>query len=218
MYIIIVGAGGIGRRLTELTLSDGHHNVVVIDKSQIRCENIARKFDAVAIHADATQEETLDELDIKKADFLIATTNDDATNLLIVSFAKNRGVKNLIAVVNQEESKPLYMEKGVRMVKKPDSIMAEMIYKSIKYPYVEGYLNINNHAEVIRLPLKKESFFLGKTIKEVWVQQKSLVISIERKKDFIIPTEEIIFEEGDIITALIPKDKIDKVVKLFSEK
>jgi trk system potassium uptake protein TrkA len=217
MYIIIVGAGGIGRRLTELCLSEGHNNIVVIDKDQVKCEDIARKYDAATIHADATQEEILDELDIKKADVLIATTNDDATNLLIVSFAKNRGVKNLISVVNQDESKCLYQEKGVRVVKKPDMLMAEMIYKSIKYPTIEGYLNVNAHAEVIRLPLNKDSYFFGRTIKDVWTQQKGLVIGIEREKRFIIPTEEIQFSEGDIITVLVPKEKVDKVVKLFSE-
>ena len=34
MYIVIVGAGGIGRRLTEIALRDGRHNVIVIDKDQ----------------------------------------------------------------------------------------------------------------------------------------------------------------------------------------
>jgi len=90
MYIVIVGAGGIGKRLTELALKDGHHNVIVIDKDQANCEEIARKYDAVAINADATQEETLDESEVRKADVLVATTNDDATNLLVVSLAKNK--------------------------------------------------------------------------------------------------------------------------------
>ena len=216
MYIIIVGASGIGRRLTELCLADAHHNLVIIDKDQDKCEEMARKYDAVAVHADATKEEILDELDIKKADVLIATTDDDATNLLITSFAKNRGVKNLISVVNQDESKPLYMEKGVRMIKKPDMIMAEMIFKSIKYPTIEGYMNVNDHAEVIRLPLMKNSYFFGKSIKDVWVQQKGLVICIERSGEFFIPTEDILFSEGDILTILVPKEKVDKVVRLLS--
>ena len=64
MYIVIIGAGGIGRRLTEMALKEGKHNVIVIDKNQERCEEIARKYDAIAINADATQEETLDELKI----------------------------------------------------------------------------------------------------------------------------------------------------------
>ena len=34
MYIVIIGAGGIGRRLTEIILKEGKHNVIVIDKNQ----------------------------------------------------------------------------------------------------------------------------------------------------------------------------------------
>jgi trk system potassium uptake protein TrkA len=148
MYIVIIGAGGIGKRLTEIALNDGHHNVIVIDKLQTKCEEIARKYDAVAICADATQEETLDESEIKKADVLVATTNDDATNLLVVSLAKNKGVKHLVAVVNQAESKPLYMEKSVKMVKNPDIVMAEHLYKSIKHPTIEEYMSVGEHAEM----------------------------------------------------------------------
>lgn len=216
MYVIIVGAGGIGQRLTELTLKEGHHNVVVIDKSEERCEDIARKFDAVAINADATKKETLDELDIKKADVLIATTGDDATNLLVVSFAKNHGVKNLISVVNQDESQILYQEKGVKMVKKPDMVVAEMISKLIKHPTIEGYLDVDEYAEVIRLPLMKNSSVGGMSIGEIWIKYKSLIIGIERDKKFIVPTQDITLAEGDIVTILVQKERVDKVVNLFS--
>lgn len=217
MYIVIVGASGIGKRLAELALSEKHHNVVVIDKNEERCEYIARKFDAIAINADATQEETLDELDIKKADVLIATTTDDATNLLVVSLAKNRGVKNLIAVVNQEESKPLYMEKGVKIINKPDVVVAEMIYTCIKHPTIEGFLNVDNYAEVVRLPLLPKSSFVQKTITEIWTQYKSLVIAIERDDRFIIPTGDLTLRGGDIVTIIVEKDRVDKVVNMFSE-
>jgi trk system potassium uptake protein len=216
MYIVIVGASGIGKRLTELALGEKHHNVVVIDKNEDRCEYIARKFDAIAINADATQEETLDELDVKKADVLIATTTDDATNLLVVSLAKNRGVKNLIAVANQEESKPLYREKGVKIINKPDIVVAEMIYTSIKHPTIEGFLNVDEHAEVIRLPLLPKSSFDHKTITEIWTHHKSLVVAIERNDKFIIPTDDLTLHEGDIVTIIVEKNRVDKVVNMFS--
>ncbi|RLB08923.1 MAG: hypothetical protein DRG59_03805, partial [Deltaproteobacteria bacterium] len=167
MYIVIVGGGGIGKKLTELALKDGNHNVIVIDRDQARCEEIARKYDAIAINADATQEETLDESEIKKADVLVTTTKDDATNLMVVSLAKNKGVKHLVSVVNQEESKPMYMEKGVKMVKNPDIIMAEHLYKSIKHPTVEEYMNVGEYAEIFRLPVSKESGLSGKLIKNI---------------------------------------------------
>jgi len=216
MYIVIIGARGIGQRLTELALKDGNHNVIVIDKDQTRCEEIARKYDAIAINADATQEETLDESEVKKADVLVATTNDDATNLLVVSLAKNKGVKHLVSVVNQEESKPLYMEKGVKMVKNPDIVMAETLYKSIKHPTIEEYMNVGAYVEIFRLPVSNESELSGKPIKKIGLPKKSLIVAVERDHKFIIPTEDIELFSGDKVTVLAHKDQVDKVAKLFS--
>jgi trk system potassium uptake protein TrkA len=217
MYIVIVGAGGIGRRLTEIALNDGNHNVIVIDKDQARCEEIARKFDAVAINADATQEETLDESEVKKADVLVATTNDDAVNLMVISLAKNKGVKHLVSVVNQEESKPMYMEKDVKMIKSPNIVMAEHLYKSIKHPNVEEYMNVGKYAEIFRLPIAPNSKLSRRTIKKIGLPKKSLIVAIERDHKFIIPTEDVELFSGDKVTILAHKDQVDKVAALFSE-
>ena len=217
MYLVIVGAGGIGKRLTEMALKDGNHNVIVIDKDQARCEEIARKYDAVAINADATQEETLEESEVKKADVLVATTNDDATNLMVIGLAKNKGVKHLVSVVNQEESKPMYMEKAVKMVKSPNVVMAEHLYKSIKHPNVEEYMNVGNYAEIFRLPITSNSRLSKKTIKKIGLPKKSLIVAIERDHKFIIPTEDVELFSGDRVTVLAHKDQVDRVAALFSE-
>ena len=217
MYIVIIGAGGIGGRLTEIILKEGKHNVIVIDKNQEKCEEIARKYDAVAINADATQEDTLDESEIKKANVLVATTSDDAVNLMVVSLAKNKGVKHLVSVVNQEESKPMYIEKNVKMIKSPNIVMAEHLYKSIKHPSVEEYMNVGKYAEIFRIPISNNSKFSGKTIKKIGLPKKSLIVAIERDKKFIIPTDDVELFAGDKATILAHKDQVDKVAALLSE-
>ncbi len=217
MYIVIIGAGGIGRRLTEIALKDGNHNIIVIDKNQIACESIARKYDAVAINADATQEETLDESEVKKADVLVTTTKDDAVNIMVCSLAKNKGVKNLISVVNRDESKPMYMEKGVKMIKNPNTIMAEHLYKSIKHPNVEEYMNVGKYAEIFRIPVKPNSKLSGKTINKIGLPKKSLIVAIERADKFIIPTDTVQLFSGDKVTVLSHKNQVDKVAEMFSD-
>ncbi len=217
MYIVIIGAGGIGKRLTEISLREGKNNVIIIDKDQAACEEIARKYDAIAINADATQEETLDESEVKKADVLVTTTDDDATNLMVVSLAKNKGVKHLVSVVNQEESKPMYMEKGVKMIKSPNIVMAEHLYKSIKHPNVEEYMNVGQHAEIFRLPISQNSKLSGKIIKSIGLPKKSLIVAVERDHKFIIPTDNVELFSGDKVTILSHKDQVDKVAALFSE-
>ena len=216
MYIVIIGAGGIVKRLTEMALKNGNHNVIVIDKDQASCEEIARKYDAIAINADATQEETLDESEVKKADVLITTTNDDATNLMVISLAKNKGVKHLVSVVNQEESRPMYMEKGVKMVKSPNIVMAEHLYKSKKHPNVEEYMNVGKYAEIFRIPISTNSNLNKKSIRKIGLPKKSLIVAIERDHKFIIPTEDVELFSGDKVTILSHKDQVDKVAELFS--
>jgi len=216
MYIVIIGGGGIGQRLTEISLKDGNHNVIVIDKDQAQCEEIARRYDAIAINADATQEETLEESEVKKADVLVTTTNDDAINLMVCSLAKNKGVKHLVSVVNQEESKPMYMEKGVKMVKSPDIVMAEHLYKSIKHPTIEEYMNVGEYAEIFRLPVSSSSGLSQKPIKKIGLPKKALIVAIERDHKFIIPTDDVELFDGDKVTVLAHKDQVDKVAKIFS--
>ncbi|MCK5259127.1 MAG: NAD-binding protein, partial [Thermoplasmatales archaeon] len=152
------------------------------------------------------------------ADVLVTTTNDDATNLMVVSLAKNKGVKHLISVVNQEESRPIYMEKGVKMVKSPNIVMAEHLYKSIKHPTVEEYMNVGVYAEIFRLPINSNSKLSGKTITDIGLPKKSLIVAVERDRKFIIPTDDIELFSGDKVTVLAHKDQVNRVAALFSEQ
>jgi len=136
---------------------------------------------------------------------------------MVVSLAKNKGVKHLISVINQEESKPMYMEKGVKMVKSPNIVMAEHLYKSIKHPTVEEYMNVGRYAEIFRLPIDPDSKLSGKTINDIGLPKKSLIVAVERDRKFIIPTDDIELFSGDKVTVLAHKDQVNRVAALFSE-
>ncbi|UCH72130.1 MAG: NAD-binding protein [Thermoplasmatales archaeon] len=217
VHIIIVGAGGIGVQLTKLLLEDKNHNIVVIEEDKEQCEEIARKFDVVAINADTTEEETLRESEIQKANALVATTDDDATNLMVCSLAKNMGVKCLVSVVNQEESKPMFAEKNVKMIRNPDNVMAGHLFKAIKHPNVEDYMSVGKNAEIIRLPIPSNSRLSGKKVAQVDFPKRSFIVSIERDDKLIFPTEDVELFKGDIVTLLVHVDQVDKVVNLFYE-
>lgn len=215
MYIIIVGAGGIGKKLVEHALRD-KNNVVVIEKDEEKCENLARKHDVAIINADATQEDTLKEAEIKKADALVATTADDAINLMVVSLAKNMNVPLLISVVNKEEAKPMFKEKGVNIVKNPDDLMAEYLYKFLKHPTVEDFMHVGEKAEMFTLPLSMKSKISGKSLGKFKLPAHCIIVAIEREGEFIIPTKDVEIYPGDKITVLSPKEQADKMAKLLS--
>ena len=94
--------------------------------------------------------------------------------------------------------------------------MAEHLYKSITHPTVEDYMNVGEHVEIFRVPLPENSKLSGKTIKNIGLPHKSLIVAIERDHKFIIPTEDVEVYAGDKLTVLAHKDQVDKVVKLLT--
>ena len=64
---------------------------------------LAQQFDVFTVLGDAKTIETLNKIDVKSFDFLIATTTSDDTNILAASFAKILGCKRVIARVREPE-------------------------------------------------------------------------------------------------------------------
>ncbi len=217
MYLIIVGAGRIGRRLAELATKN-KDDVVIIEKDQEKCDEICDGYDVIAIRGDATEKKTLEEAKINDADAVV-TTSDDATNLMVMSLAKNMGVNSLVSVVNQEESKPMFMEKGANIIGNPDALTAEYLYRAVRRPSIKDFMPLGEQAEIFKVSLPENSKLVGKTLKKIkiGIPRRVLIIAIERNSDLIIPTEDTELEANDSITILARKDKIDKATAFFSK-
>ncbi len=127
MYLIIVGLGGIGKNLVKLATQE-KNDVVVIDQDEKRCREIAAKYDVLTIVGDATERSTLEQAEAHRAHALIATTSDDAANLMMALTAKGMGTKKTVAVVNQEEHVEMFKEAGIHMYENPDMTVASHLF------------------------------------------------------------------------------------------
>lgn len=218
MFIIIVGAGGIGEALIEKIYSETKkHTILVIDKDLENCNRIAEKYDIIVINGDASQSEVLDECEIEKADVLVTTTDSDSANLLTISLAKNKNVKQFVSIANREESIPLYMEKGVQIVRDPDSVMAGHLQKAIDHPKVEESLPLSNEAEIISFTFNPEIDPSEAFIQDIRLPEESLIISVLRDKKVFLPGKKDKLLPGDQITVLTKANMVDNIIELFSE-
>ncbi|SIR27632.1 trk system potassium uptake protein TrkA [Haladaptatus litoreus] len=86
MRVIIVGAGEVGSSIAQ-SLADSHE-VVVVDRDGERVDSLTYSIDVLAIEGDGTSLATLQEAGIEEADMVIASTDDDETNLVICGTAK----------------------------------------------------------------------------------------------------------------------------------
>ena len=86
MNVIIVGAGAVGSSIAaDLAAA---HEVIVVDRDAERVEELNYSLDVLGVTGDGTAMATLDEAGIDDADMVIASTDDDETNIVICSTAK----------------------------------------------------------------------------------------------------------------------------------
>ncbi|WP_137284825.1 Trk system potassium transporter TrkA [Halorussus salinisoli] len=86
MHVIIIGAGEVGSSIAS-SLADTHE-VVVVDIDGERVDALTYSEDVLAIQGDGTSISTLREAGIDEADMIIASTDDDETNLVTCGTAK----------------------------------------------------------------------------------------------------------------------------------
>jgi trk system potassium uptake protein TrkA len=216
MYLLIVGAGEIGERLIKLALQN-RDDVVVIEKEKEKCDEISKKYDAIVVNADAREKETLLEAGAENADALVATA-DDATNLLVISLGQSIGIPSLVSLVNSEENKPMFVEKGVNIFGNPAAITATYLYRAVRRPMVQDFMTLGSRAEIFKISIPENVNVVGKNVGKLKLPRGVSVIAIERENEIIIPAQETVFKENDTVTILARKDKIDKTMHVFFEK
>ena len=215
MFIVIIGASGIGETLVDIIRKEKRHHIIVIDKNLENCEKIVKKHDIIVINGDATKNEILEESEIDKADVLVTTTNDDSTNIMTISLAKNMGIKNFVSIVNTEESIPLYMEKDVILIRDPNELMARQIFRAIEQPTIENFLKIGKSSEIIRVSIDPNSILCGRNINNINLPKNTLILTIERDNKIFIASQEGKLLSGDVITLLTEKNQVKNIIKLF---
>ncbi|HDN19756.1 TrkA family potassium uptake protein [Candidatus Bipolaricaulota bacterium] len=203
MYMIVVGAGGIGSALVEIALRD-RHNVAVIERDPHKAEAISRKFDALVLNADAASMDVLREAGAERADALIATTSDDATNLMVIVLGGDLGIPSLVSVVNNREHAELFRRLGANVMENPEVIVAEYLYNAVHRPKIKDLVTLSGGAQVFRAAVTEKSPLVGRTLREAGQQglvpNGVLIAAIERGGETIIPSGTTAIEAGDLIT------------------
>ncbi|MFB6255351.1 MAG: Trk system potassium transporter TrkA [Haloplanus sp.] len=81
MHVIIVGAGQVGSSIAADLA--GAHDIVVVDRDGDRIEELRYSLDVLSVQGDGTSLSTLEEAGIDEADMVIASTDNDETNIVI---------------------------------------------------------------------------------------------------------------------------------------
>ncbi|WP_336021917.1 Trk system potassium transporter TrkA [Halobellus salinisoli] len=136
MRVVIVGAGQVGSSIAADLA--GTHEVIVVDCDPERVEELNYSLDVLGVTGDGTSVATLEEAGIEDVDMVIASTDDDETNIVVCSTAKAISdaftiarVKNTEYLRTWERSKRAF---GVDFMVCTNLLAAESIVRMIGLP------------------------------------------------------------------------------------
>ena len=217
--VLIVGGGRIGLRLAKL-LENESINTKIVDSDLERCEELAKKTEkTVILHGDASEKNLFLEENVSEIDVVVATTDNDETNILVSLLAKEMGAKSTITKISKSNYFPLMKTIGLDKVVSPRLSAARSILRDIRKGKVLSAVSvIGEGAEFIEAVALKTSGITKKPLRKIAFPKGAILVCIIRKDEIIIPSGESVVEPDDRIIIFSKKEDIQKLEKLLTVK
>jgi len=216
MYVIIVGVGGIGRNLTALAAEHGD-NVVIVDRSEERCNELLEKHDVMAVIGNATDKAILTDAGIDRAEAFIATTHDDSVNLMACWLAKRMKVPNVISIVNHKEHSDFFTEVGVKVSEDPDELVAARLYYWTLNPQLQQLATIPG-GRIFEIVAEEGAPMVDRQIRDMKVKDYVIIAVKRAGGEVIIPSGSVPIRAGDTLTIFTKKEDEESCLALLNKQ
>jgi trk system potassium uptake protein TrkA len=225
MDIVIVGAGTIGSYVASF-MSKKDVNVTVIDTDERKLDLLSRENDVATRLGSGTDWRLLDELTEFSPSLILALTQNDETNLVVSSIAKNLGYSQAIARVRQEHffnqvrldfPRLFFVDQFIG----PEFLAAQDILKLISLPgsiEVQSFSHGAIYMRTLRVPLSWKHGH--KKLHELNLP-KGLVLSLiyrlsaQGKEEIIFPHGGDVILPGDEVTFIGEAAKVEELHTVF---
>jgi trk system potassium uptake protein TrkA len=216
MYVIVAGAGKVGRNLTRELIYRGHE-VTLIEADHDRYLTVEQEFEHNVQYGDASELWVLERVGIPRADLVIAVTGDDEDNMLICQVAREKYmVERIIARVNNPRNRQHFDLLGI----KPSVSATDLILRLIEHEVPEyGLVHLldfpEERLEIIEMLLEPNSRVAGQKVSDLKMPEGSLLISVLREGRGFVPGPDTVLEPGDEVLAVLDPGMEDDLKHFF---
>lgn len=219
MYVIIAGAGLLGRRVIK-ELIDRGHDVIVLEKDEGAADKASMETGARIIHGDASNISILMKAGIKKADVCIGLIGEDSANLAFTILANAFDVSNILVRMRDPSYKQAYMVAGADRALNTVEIYMDSLLLEIERPSIKRVADIGSgKASIVIIEIPEDSPVQDMRIAEIIMMedfpQNCVFAGIFREDAFIIPRGNEKIEGGDRVFLSGDSESIREAAEAF---
>lgn len=219
--VFIIGGGKIAYYLAAKLLSLGV-SVKIVENDKARAEMLSKELaSATVILGDGTDQEILDEENLKESNACVTLTGMDEENVIISLYAESKGVGKVITKVDRPSILDMVKKLGLDTVVSPRICIANHIIRFVRAHQADSGSGINTlykfHDKVEALEFTVDSSFggVGVPLKDLQVKLDVLLGGIVRGEEFILPKGETSLNVGDKVIVVAPARQINKLSEIL---
>ncbi len=217
--VIISGAGRIGIELAH-RLEGIVESLVLIDEDREACSLAEKELNNVLVFSgQPSDNEIVREAGFAKADFFVATVEDDRLNLVNALIAKKKGVKRTVVITQDLDLVPILSTLDIDAVINSRLVMVGEIVRYIRPGRILSVKKVcDGEAEIIETVVGKGSRAVGKSLRDMKLPNGSIVGAVQRRGGAFVPDGSTVVQQGDHIVAFVLPEVREKVERVFAGK
>jgi trk system potassium uptake protein TrkA len=216
--VAIVGGSGVVINLCQL-LEKQKIEIKIIEQDEERCKLLSQLFPlATILNHDGTDLAFLKEEGIAYADYFIACTQSQETNILVGALARQAGCKQVIAVVSEEGFAPLLEQLGITHTLSQRASIARSMHSILQDAAFVSIDSLHeNLATIMEVKVSSDSGIVGTPISDLTTTfpHDFLIAVIENRSGVMIPNENSVLTPGDTAIVLCSPKNVSDIEKIF---
>ena len=220
MFIVIAGAGNVGSHLTANLLKE-KHTIVLLDRRPDVCEQMARAFpEIMVICGDSSDPNILEQACLDRADVAAALTGEDEDNIVFCQLAKERfNVRRTVARVNDSRNTQTFAALGIDVPVDSGAIITSLITQEVSTSEMSTLFTLKRgKMAIVQVTVSADSSVVAKKIMELKLPQDTVLISVLRGEEVIVPHGNTVLQSGDDVIALTSDNGRQELVDLLGAK
>ncbi len=217
--IAIVGGTQVADFLLRAIPKFQHKDIAIIDMDKEVCEKFATMYpDVLVLNADITNESVFEEENLRAFDLMVCLTYNDELNIITASYAKHFGIKNSMALVNQN---PNYVRMashlGIDSIISTQDVTVDSLMR-----YMHGQNVASMHSmfdgqiEAFEFTITAGNPVIGMALKNIDMRGKGIIAGVTKRDGTTkIPGGLYVIEAGDAIITIVERKSADFIQKLL---
>ncbi|MBI4318360.1 MAG: NAD-binding protein [Chloroflexi bacterium] len=217
MFVVIVGAGAVGRHLAEV-LAQEKQQVVLVEKDASIAAKVAQETSIEVVEGDGDDPDVLQRAGASGADVVVAVTGEDEDNLVACTLAKFQfSAKRVIARVNNPKNAWMFgKDTGVDVAVSQADVMTRLLVEEMTLSDIVTLLRLRlGEVALVEKSIGVDSKAAGSQIKGLPFPENAVCVAVLQGGKVLVPRPDLTVQVGDEVIVLTTAENEAKLAEIL---